>query len=106
MGGSGLRRLELAGWGGLKQLEQAGQELSGGHWGYEFCSRKFGFLCTESRNNLEFVNVWGRKMNSVLFTLPFWSTDVKGHQDFRGDSQLVFGGSLHGPLPDMSLLNR
>ena len=71
MGGSGLRRLELAGWGGLKQLEQAGQELSGGHWGYEFCSRKFGFLCTESRNNLEFVNVWGRKMNSVCVSFQW-----------------------------------
>lgn len=57
--GSGLRGLELAGWGGLKELERAGQEPSGGHWGCEFCARKFGFFCTESRNNLEFVNVWG-----------------------------------------------
>ena len=105
VGGSGLRGLELAGWGGLKELERAGQEPSGGHWGCEFCARKFGFLCTESRNNLEFVTV-GRKMDSVLFMLSFWSTDLKGHQDLRGDSQLVFVGSLHGPLPAMSLLSR
>lgn len=44
--------------------------------------------------------------DGLSFMLPFWSTDLKGHQDVRGDSQLVFGGYLHGPLAAMSLLTR
>lgn len=58
-GGVG-RRLEPAGWAVGRNWRRARQELQAGNWQhncrYEFNSRKFGFLYTESHNNLEFAN--------------------------------------------------
>lgn len=43
VGGQWFEGLELAGWGGLKQLEQAGQELSGGRGDMNFAPENLDF---------------------------------------------------------------